>query len=116
MNGLPKVLAEHGDPGQTELDLLVQADNPWFQGHFPGRPILPGVVQIGWAVHYAGSVLGFTYGVPQLEQVKFRRPILPGTHLSLCLTSDPVTGKVRYQYRDKQHAYASGTLDFGIKP
>ena len=116
MNGLPKLLTEHSGPNQTELDLLVESDNPWFQGHFPAQPILPGVVQIGWAVHYANRLLGFKRELHQLEHVKFKRPILPGARLNLCLTSEPLTGRVRYQYRDALHAYASGTLDFGIEP
>jgi len=116
VNGLPKLLAEHGGSNRTELDLLVEADNPWFRGHFPGQPILPGVVQIGWAVHYANRLLGFKREVLQIEQVKFKRPILPGARLSLCLTSQPLTGRVRYQYRDALYAYATGTLDFGIAP
>ena len=46
MNGLPSVLRQDRDEERSELEVLVDADNPWFQGHFPQFAILPGVVQI----------------------------------------------------------------------
>ena len=113
MNGLPTVTAERGHANHRELDLLVAADNPWLEGHFPGLPILPGVVQIGWAVHFAGALCGFEGGVSALEQVKFKRPIRPGARLTLHLKPDAATRKLRYEFRDAEFIYSSGTLNFG---
>lgn len=113
MNGLPIVLAQRHAAAHSELDIEVTADNPWFEGHFPGRLILPGVVQIGWAVHYAGELHGLKSSVRLLEQIKFKRPILPGTQLTLHLTPDRAAGRLRYEYRDAQQSYSSGTLHFG---
>lgn len=113
MNGLPTVLAEHSGPGQRELEILVAEDNPWFEGHFPGHAILPGVVQIGWAVHYAAA-LQDDHSTPRvLEQVKFKRPILPGARLTLRVTRAQDSNHLRYEYRDTQHSYSSGVLVFG---
>jgi len=91
----------------------VAADNTWFEGHFPGLPILPGVVQIGWAVHFAGVTCGFDGGVSALEQVKFKRPIRPGARLTLHLKPDAAARKVRYEFRDAEFTYSNGTLNFG---
>ena len=113
MNGLPKILAERRAEGSTELDIEVPKDNPWFEGHFPVFAILPGVVQIGWAVHYAGTLHGLGPAVSSLDQVKFRRPILPGARLTLHLKPDLRAGRLRYEYRDAQTSYSSGTLNFG---
>lgn len=113
MNGLPIVISERRSVDHSELDLLVAPDNHWFEGHFPNHPILPGVVQIAWAVYYAGVLHGLTRALRTLEQIKFKRPILPGARLTLHLTADIATGRLRYEYRDAQHTYASGMLDFG---
>lgn len=112
MNGLPTVLAEHLDSGQRELEILVDADNPWFEGHFPGYAILPGVVQIGWAVHYAAALQDGPSTPLVLEQVKFKRPILPGARLTLRVTRTQDSTQLRYEYCDAQHSYSSGILNF----
>lgn len=116
MKGLPKVVAERRDAQSCELDILVETGNPWFQGHFPRFAILPGVVQIGWAEHYGRTLYGFDAGVTALEQVKFKRPILPGTQLTLRLKPDPAAGRLRYEYRDAEVSCSSGTLKFGSTP
>lgn len=113
MNALPTVLADHSGSGRRELDILVVKDNPWFEGHFPGHPILPGVVQIGWAVHYAAALQDGCSPPLVLEQVKFKRPILPDARLTLRVTRDRDSAHLRYEYCDAQHSYSSGVLVFG---
>ncbi len=70
----------------------VTINEPFFQGHFPGSPIMPGVLIIE-AMAQAGGVLVFTslpekkYGAPiyfmGIDKVKFRKPVLPGDQLIL---------------------------------
>jgi 3-hydroxymyristoyl/3-hydroxydecanoyl-(acyl carrier protein) dehydratase len=115
MNGLPTLLREERETGRIELHLKVQPNNPWFRGHFPQFAILPGVVQIGWAEHYARALFGLGPAVRTLEQVKFKRPILPGAELTLVLKPDLTTGKVRYEYRDAEASYSGGVLNFGTR-
>lgn len=62
----------------------VSMDEDFFQGHFPGNPIMPGVLQVA-AMCQASEALvrsrGVTGGVPflaSLQRVKFRRPVVPG--------------------------------------
>jgi len=62
-------------------ELLIGADHPALPGHFPGRPIVPGVVLLDevlalLAVDYPGSVVA-------LPQVKFLRPVLPGQRIAV---------------------------------
>jgi 3-hydroxymyristoyl/3-hydroxydecanoyl-(acyl carrier protein) dehydratase len=113
VKGLPQVLARRDGDGRSELELAVPADNPWFEGHFPQFAILPGVVQIGWAAHFAHELHGLGPGVLAMEQVKFKRPILPGARIILTLKPDMATRKVRYEYQDGGRSCSSGTLQFG---
>jgi 3-hydroxymyristoyl/3-hydroxydecanoyl-(acyl carrier protein) dehydratase len=113
MNGLPTLLARRDDAGCIELELEVPADNPWFDGHFPGFAILPGVVQIGWAAHFGHALCGFGPGVRGMEQIKFKRPILPGARLILSLKPDLTAGRLRYEYREADQVCSSGRLEFG---
>ena len=116
MNGLPTVVGQHRDTERSALEILVEPASPWFEGHFPGFPILPGVVQIGWAEHFARALYGFDSAPPVLEQIKFKRPILPGARLTLVLKPDLLARKLRYEYRDADTSYSTGTLNFGAKP
>lgn len=111
MNGLPEIVARRATGEQVELDLIVSADSPWFSGHFPGQPILPGVVQVGWAAQFAADACGFDAPPTTLERVKFKRPILPAAQLTLLLAS--AANKVRYDYRQDGDSVSSGVLCFG---
>jgi 3-hydroxyacyl-[acyl-carrier-protein] dehydratase len=73
----------------------VSMNEPWFLGHFPGRPIMPGVLivealaQIGGILAYASEPfdvqrsLMFFLGI---DKAKFRRPVTPGDRLDLEVT------------------------------
>jgi len=70
----------------------VSAGEPHFQGHFPGHPVMPGVLIIE-ALAQAGALLAAkTVGfdpTPQvvyfmaIDKAKFRKPVLPGDQLQL---------------------------------
>ena len=58
-NTLPTVLACETLADGVRLQLWLDPDLPWFTGHFPGAPLLPGVTQIHWVMHYAASLPAF---------------------------------------------------------
>lgn len=73
----------------------VTVNEPFFQGHFPGKPIMPGVLIIE-AMAQAGGILAYK-STPHLmgkliyflamDKVKFRKPVVPGDQLILELTA-----------------------------
>jgi 3-hydroxyacyl-[acyl-carrier-protein] dehydratase len=74
---------------QQTLVLSVAADHPAYAGHFPGRPILPGVVLLDEALHaLAGSLQRDAIGA-QIKSAKFLSPVVPGETLSLRYSTAP---------------------------
>jgi 3-hydroxyacyl-[acyl-carrier-protein] dehydratase len=84
------------EPGKTVTGLKnVTINEPFFQGHFPGKPIMPGVLILE-AMAQAGGVLAIA-SLPEtqqgalmyfmgIDQVKFRKPVIPGDQLIMELT------------------------------
>lgn len=84
------------DPGKSITAIKnVTFNEPFFPGHFPGRPVMPGVLIIE-ALAQAGGVMAYTADPEMrgkliyfmsIDKVKFRRPVIPGDQLTLELTS-----------------------------
>lgn len=108
---LPKVL-DRRRRGEAELELDVEIPPTllWFQGHFPGRPILPGVVQMDWAVHWGREELGLPLLAAQEFQIKFKSVIAPGDRLTLALRHDEAKGRLSFEYRRGGDVCSSGTV------
>lgn len=64
----------------------VPADHPAFAGHFPGRPIVPGVVLLDRAIRCADTLAGTPGTNWQVANAKFLSPVGPGETLSFTLT------------------------------
>ncbi len=77
-------------PGESALGVKnVTINEPFFQGHFPGQPIMPGVLVIEAMAQVAG-VMAFSSGMEgrsvyfmSIDNAKFRRPIVPGDQIMM---------------------------------
>jgi 3-hydroxymyristoyl/3-hydroxydecanoyl-(acyl carrier protein) dehydratase len=96
------------------LTLRVPTDLAYFQGHFPQCPVLPGVVQIDWAVHFAGRHFPLRGHFRELTGLKFMRVILPGRTVELTLAYTPERGQLRFQYAVSELVCSSGTVVFAV--
>lgn len=84
--------------GHVDAQLLVTPELAGFAGHFPDFPILPGVVQLDWAVHYAQEFLQLQEPVMRVERLKFTCPISPNTPLQLSLIYDAGKNSVDFRF------------------
>jgi 3-hydroxyacyl-[acyl-carrier-protein] dehydratase len=88
-------------PGQSITGIKnVTINEPFFQGHFPGLPIMPGVLIIEAMAQVAG-LLAFSSGMKgksvyfmSIEKAKFRRPVVPGDQLVIEVAPTQQRGSV----------------------
>lgn len=65
-----------------ETAFIVPVGHPAFAGHFPGRPVLPGVVLLGWAME-AVAAAGGPAAPLRVTAAKFLHPVGPGAVLRI---------------------------------
>jgi len=111
MKELPTVLHVEQTGQDVTLTLLIQEDLPYFDGHFPAHPVLPGVVQLRWAEELA-RLHGLVNGdFLRVERLKFQRIIGKGFQVSLLLKKAG-NNVIAFQYDSEHGRHSSGKLVF----
>lgn len=107
---LPEVVSQTEQEGEWSLEIDVPLDLAHFSGHFPQTPILPGVVQIDWALNLARELLELPPRFSGMEVLKFQQLARPGDRLQLQLRFDAERGKLYFSYRNGEAACSSGRI------
>lgn len=92
-----------------ETTVCVPLSHPALPGHFPGRPIVPGVIVLDAVLAAAEQWLGRALSVSGLPQAKFSAPLLPQrpAHLQLQLTGT----QLRFSVTADSQALAQGIFE-----
>jgi 3-hydroxymyristoyl/3-hydroxydecanoyl-(acyl carrier protein) dehydratase len=109
---MPEVRAATRNGDSVRLVLFVPAGLPFFADHFPGFPILPGVVQIDWAVRLARRYFAGVETSFGVDGFKCRAPVRPETELTLELAHDSQRSSLRFAYAAGERPISSGTVVF----
>jgi 3-hydroxyacyl-[acyl-carrier-protein] dehydratase len=81
----------------------VTMNEQFFQGHFPGHPVMPGVLIVEAMAQTAAALvihsIGVTKGIPlvyfmSIDSAKFRKPVIPGDQLRIHVAKDRKRGNV----------------------
>lgn len=72
--------------GMITAQVEVPADAVWFDGHFPGEPILPGVAQLAMVVHILGEAQDKTLAANNVRRVRFKQAIKPAERITVEIT------------------------------
>jgi 3-hydroxyacyl-[acyl-carrier-protein] dehydratase len=119
------------EPGKRIVAMKnVSANEPYFQGHFPGRPIMPGVLILE-AMAQAAGVLVFSaesavqqndrlvYYYVGIDNARFKKPVVPGDQLELEVTMERALrgiGKFTCEARVDGVTVAEATILCSVRP
>ena len=106
--------ADSADAGKSgiRLELVIPADLHYLQGHFPGCPLLPGVVQLTWAIDFAKQYLPIVGSFRGVSNLKFMRVIQPDRPVSLTLDFEAAKNQLTFEYRNADGVCSSGGIAF----
>jgi len=99
-----------------KCEALVVDDLYYFDGHFAGTPILPGVVQVDWAIAIARRQFDLGGKFRSIAALKFQHVIRPGATITLELTHEPQKQSVQFRYVSAAGQHASGRILFSAAP
>jgi 3-hydroxymyristoyl/3-hydroxydecanoyl-(acyl carrier protein) dehydratase len=111
----PVVLEQRVTPPNAELKLRVPHELEYLKGHFPGAPVVAGVVQLKWAIELACRHLGARGDVTGMDNLKFQQLMRPGSVVTLELEWHESGGKLRFAYRSDDTRFSSGRLLFTVR-
>ena len=93
-----------------KLAFLIPQTNPYFDGHFPGYPILPAVAQVDIVINFAVKHFGTSLAVSQIKRTKFTKIITPSLSLLLVIEKNNDALNFKYTSPDGNEMYSGGTI------
>src|SRR4051812_21629910 len=109
---LPDFEALERSNDHVNLSFAVPANHAYFQGHFADCPVLPGVVQVGWAIEFARRLIPFAGRFRSLAAVKFMKVIQPEMTIALRLMANTGRRELSFEYRCGDVSCSSGRILF----
>lgn len=110
---LPQLRELEREPLRVLLEVSAPANLLYFDGHFDVAPILPGVVQVDWAIHYGRHYFGLPPQFKGINALKFQQVIQPETPVRLELLHDVAKGCLQFRYASEAGQHASGRVMLG---
>ena len=121
---IDRVISIDGDESLIALK-NVSVNEPFFPGHFPGHPVMPGVLQLEAMAQAAGILLlrkssseGKVAFFMSADKVKFRKPVVPGDQLIIVANLDKIRGNkiatAKVECKVGDQVVSSASLMFSI--
>jgi len=106
----PEVLEQVQHEDEWQLQLAIPPDLAYFSGHFPQTPVLPGVVQVDWALALGQQLLALPGRFAGMEVLKFQQLVRPGDRIQLNLRFDAQRQKLYFAYLNDGAPCSSGRI------
>lgn len=104
------IYTEQDKDNAVIAQVTTTPQSPWFSGHFPDDPILPGVAQLNMVTETIAKVLGKELSLQSMGRIKFRQLIRPGDILDIHATAGKKENHYQFRITSKQKEVCSGRL------
>jgi 3-hydroxyacyl-[acyl-carrier-protein] dehydratase len=92
--------------------VTTEGNSPWFSGHFPNNPILPGIAQLKMVADLIAKPTEGNLRITGLSRVKFRKIVRPGERLDIQATCDNAEHHYMFRITSGDEDVCSGKIDF----
>lgn len=98
------MLKEARETDRNDIEALAEVpeNSPWFSGHFPGEPILPGIALVyvvKQAIQQEAQKRGEQFELRALKRIRFVQPVRPGDPLSLNIRAAETDGERVFHFK-----------------
>jgi len=104
LEGQWNLLREVNTGKSNEIEALAYApmDSPWFSGHFPGEPILPGIALVHMAeqaILKHAQAKNEQIKLDTLRRIRFVQPVRPGETISINISGEEVGEEILFSFK-----------------
>jgi 3-hydroxymyristoyl/3-hydroxydecanoyl-(acyl carrier protein) dehydratase len=107
-------LKKAGSEPQNTITLLLTVNTQlsYLEGHFPSKPVVPGVVQVHWASLLSRHLFTIAGAFTRMENIKFQSMILPNQTIALTLAHHSEKKQIVFNYHLDSVVVSEGKLYF----
>lgn len=110
---VPEYILVHQNSNQVAVQLELTTELEAFAGHFPGHPVLPGVVQLHWAALLGKKHFKINGLVQQVDALKFQNIIAPPAKTRIEI-EQLSTDKISFRFYLNEVQASSGRITFTL--
>jgi len=110
-----KKIIREGTDAAVCLEIQVPAESPWFDGHFPGDPLVPGVAQLAMVADLLEEALGCPVTLTGVSRVRFKQAIRPGETITVRITPKDASLAFGFNLESGAEPVCSGNIRIAEK-
>lgn len=114
-NEWPQFIQIQPQENGCELTIDINPEIRWFEGHFPGQPVLAGVVQTHWAGELGKYLFNIEEDFQRIDNLKFQSVILPPLIIALKFEYIEEKNSLKFKFCDDDCAYSEGKIVFAVQ-
>ena len=96
--------------GAIQAHISVDDSSPWFSGHFPDNPILPGIAQLGIVADVLSRSTGKNVYIQRLNRIKFKKIVRPSEQLAIEIHPTATTNLYTFLITKEAQDICSGSM------
>lgn len=101
---------------ELKAHIRVPAESPWFDGHFPHQPVLPGIAQLGMVHELLCRALKRQLPVRQVSRVRFKQMVGPDQAMVLTIRAIDADGGHSFRISGDEGLICSGLMRLATEP